>query len=96
MDLTVRGKMFQMANNVSDIQKIDTKDKKKLREQTDGFEALMVKQYLEKALESEDSLYPKQAGSEIYKSMFVDEVSKKLVGSFGYSNLLYENLSKNL
>jgi Rod binding domain-containing protein len=96
MDLAIRGKMFQMANDVSNIQKIDTKDKKRLREQTDGFESLMVKQYLEKALESEDSLYPKQAGSDIYKSMFVDEVSKKLVGSFGYSDLLFENLSKNL
>jgi hypothetical protein len=60
MDLAIRGKMFQMANDVSNIQKIDTKDKKRLREQTDGFESLMVKQYLEKALESEDSLYPRQ------------------------------------
>lgn len=80
-------------------QKIDTRfsveDKKKLKEQTDGFEALVLQHYLEKSLQMDDSLFPKQAGSDIYKSMYTETLSRHLSGSFGYSELLFKHLTEN-
>ncbi|WP_257874447.1 hypothetical protein [Helicobacter sp. 11S02596-1] len=67
-------------------------DDKALREQTDAFEALMLKFVLDTSLKLEDPLYPKQAGSEIYQSMYKDTLSKQLSGGFGYSELLFNFL----
>lgn len=60
----------------------------KLKEQTDAFEALIVKTMLSTAIKNEDPLYPKEAGSDIYHSMYLDTLSESLSGSFGYSELL--------
>lgn len=64
----------------------------KLREQTDSFEALILKILLDTSLNMENSLYPKEAGSEIYQSMYKDSISQSLSGSFGYSDLLFNYL----
>ncbi|WP_420806125.1 Rod binding protein [Helicobacter pametensis] len=63
-------------------------DEAKLKEQTDAFEALIVKTMLSVAIKNEDPLYPKEAGSDIYHSMYLDTLSESLSGSFGYSELL--------
>ncbi|MCX2717562.1 rod-binding protein [Helicobacter sp. MIT 21-1697] len=79
----------------------------KLREQTDNFEALLLKIMLQDAIKNDDTLYPKQAGSDIYHSMYIDQLSQELSGNFGYSELLFNflkeqqsttkiNVSKNL
>ena len=67
-------------------------DEKKLREQTDAFEAIILKMMLDKALDTKDSLLPEDPGRKIYKSMQNDEISKQLSGGFGYSELLFNYL----
>ena len=66
----------------------NTSDDAKLKEQTDAFEALLLKTMLATAIKNEDPLYPKQAGSDVYHSMYLDTLSESLSGSFGYSELL--------
>ncbi len=67
-------------------------DDTKLREQTDAFEALILKFMLDIAIKFDNPLYPKEAGSAIYESMYKDSVADALSGSFGYSELLYNYL----
>ena len=67
-------------------------DEKGLREQTDAFEAIILKMMLDKALDTKDSLLPEDPGRKIYKSMQNDEISKQLSGGFGYSELLFNYL----
>ncbi|MGG7048053.1 MULTISPECIES: rod-binding protein [unclassified Campylobacter] len=69
---------------------------KLLREQTDAFEAFMVKQILDIALKEDEknSLFPKTAGSDIYKSMYNDTMSGALSGNLGFSDILYDFLKQ--
>lgn len=69
-----------------------TTDDAKLREQTDAFEALILKFMLDTAIKFDNPLYPKEAGSAIYESMYKDSIADSLSGSFGYSELLYNYL----
>ncbi|RAX54000.1 hypothetical protein CCY99_04775 [Helicobacter sp. 16-1353] len=66
----------------------------KLREQTDSFEALILKTLLDTSLNMDNPLYPKEVGSEIYQSMYKDSISQSLSGSFGYSDLLFNYLKE--
>lgn len=66
----------------------------KLREQTDSFEALLLKILLDTSLNMDNPLYPKEVGSEIYQSMYKDSISQSLSGSFGYSDLLFNYLKE--
>nr|WP_244196332.1 hypothetical protein [Helicobacter labetoulli] len=72
----------------------EQKEDAKLREQTDNFESLLLKIMLEQAIKNDDILYPKQAGSDIYHSMYIDSLSQELSGSFGYSELLFNFLKE--
>ncbi|TSA86626.1 hypothetical protein [Helicobacter mehlei] len=63
-----------------------------LKTQTDAFESLLLKFMLDTALKLDNPLYPKQAGSEIYQSMYKDSLSNQLSGHFGYSELLFNFL----
>jgi len=70
-------------------------DDRALKEQTDAFESIMIKQLLDDSLKAENSLFPKQAGADIYQSMYNDAVSKSVSGGFGFSELLYNYLKEN-
>ncbi|PAF47163.1 hypothetical protein BKH46_05095 [Helicobacter sp. 12S02634-8] len=72
----------------------NSRDDKVLKEQTDAFEALLLKFLLDTSLKLDDPLYPKQAGAEIYQSLYKDQLSKELSGSFGYSQLLFDFLKE--
>lgn len=72
-----------------------TDDDKKLKEQTDNFEAFMVKKILDISLKRENSLYGKDPGDKIYNSMYNDTMSKALSGGMGYSELLFSFLKEN-
>jgi Rod binding domain-containing protein len=63
-----------------------------LREQTDNFEAILLKQMLDIALPEENSLFGKSAGSEIYRSLYHESMASALAGGFGYSDALYNFL----
>lgn len=65
---------------------------KALREQTDKFESIFIKTLLDTALNLDNPLYPKQPGSDIYNSMFKEQLAENLSGSFGYSELLFNYL----
>lgn len=71
---------------------IKTDDDSRLREQTDAFEALIIKNMLDTALKMDESLFPKAPGHDIYHSMYKDTLSESLSGSFGFSDLLYDYL----
>ncbi|WP_456401798.1 Rod binding protein [Hydrogenimonas sp.] len=68
-------------------------DDAKLKEQTDAFEAIIVKMLLDEAIRAEDPLLPKDPAREIYRSMQNDQMSRELTGAFGYSELLYRFLT---
>lgn len=73
-----------------------TKDDKKLREQTDAFEAVIIKMMMDDAMKNEKSLFSSQndPGDKMYTSMYRDELSKQSAGSFGFSQMLYDFLSQ--
>lgn len=62
----------------------------KLREQTDAFEAILLKFMLDTSLNLDSPLYPKQPGADIYQSMYKDTLANHLSGGFGYSQALFD------
>lgn len=62
----------------------------KLREQTDAFEAILLKFMLDTSLNLDSPLYPKQPGADIYQSMYKDTLANHLSGDFGYSQMLFD------
>ena len=81
--------------SVFDPKKITlTDDDKKLKEQTDNFEAFMIKSILDISLKRENPLFGKDAGDKIYNSMYNDTMSKALSGGMGYSELLFSFLKE--
>jgi len=79
------------------IPKIDANtDEVALRKQTDAFEAIIVKMLMDNAAKDEKNLFSQQndPGDKIYKSMYRDELSKASAGSFGFSQMLFDFLSR--
>ncbi len=72
-----------------------SEDDKKLKEQTDKFEAYFIKQIFDIALKSENKLFGKDPGDKIYTSMYHDALSQAGAGHFGYSQLLFNYLKEN-
>lgn len=73
-----------------------TNDDKKLKEQTDAFEAVIVKMMLDDAMKNEKSIFSSQndPGDKMYQSMYRDELSKQSAGSFGFSQMLFDYLKQ--
>ena len=67
-------------------------DTKALREQTDAFEIFFVKMVLDIAIKTENPLFGKDAGDEIYGSMYRQTMSEALSGGFGFSDMIYDYL----
>ena len=67
-------------------------DTKALREQTDAFESFFVKMVLDIAIKTENPLFGKDAGDEIYGSMHRQTMSEALSGGFGFSDIIYDYL----
>lgn len=86
--------LYTVQAKMPKITKTDIKNDLRLKEQTDAFEALILKTLLDVSLKLDNPLYPKEAGSEIYQSMYKDSLSEQLSGGFGYSELLF-NFLKN-
>ena len=87
----------EMYTQNSAIPKINTKvDDKALRKETDAFEAVIIKMLMDNAMKNDKGLFSSQndPGDKIYKSMYRDELSKASAGSFGFSQMLYDYLSK--
>lgn len=71
-----------------------SKDDALLKEQTDAFEAFLVKEVLDISIKNESSLFPKDAGDKIYSSMYNDTMSKALSGGLGFSEMLFNFLKE--
>ena len=87
----------QLVSQNKDIPTIDTKaEDKALREQTDAFEAVIVKMMMDNAMKNQEDLFSSQndPGDKIYKSMYRDELARASAGSFGFSQMLYDYLSQ--
>ena len=87
----------QMVSQNSVVPKIDVNaEDKELRKQTDAFESVILKMLMDNAMKDEKNLFSSQndPGEKIYKSMYRDELSKASAGSFGFSQMLYDYLSK--
>ncbi|MGX2984481.1 hypothetical protein ACWIWK_03260 [Helicobacter sp. 23-1048] len=101
-NLEMRAKMAQAKNAMrQELQGTDSKtslekmrqdEDAKLREQTDNFEAILLQIMLKDAIKNENPLYPKQPGSDIYHSMYLENLADSLSGDFGYSELLFNYL----
>lgn len=87
-------KHFNIANNVEF--KTQNIDEKLLREQTDAFEAFMIKNVLDISLKIENPLFGKDAADDIYGSMYNDAMSKALSGGLGFSEILFNFLKERL
>ncbi len=87
----------ELVTGQSSVPKIDKDaDDKALREQTDAFEAVIIKMLMDNAAKNDNDMFSSQKdpGDKIYKSMFRDELSKASAGSFGFSQMLYDYLSE--
>ena len=87
----------QLTIQNTNIPKINDKaDDKELREQTDAFEAVIIKMLMDNAAKNDNDVFSdqKDPGDKIYKSMYRDELSKASAGGFGFSQMLYDYLSR--
>ncbi|MGP1484693.1 MAG: rod-binding protein [Campylobacter sp.] len=80
--------------NKGEFKKADAREDALLREQTDAFEAFMVKAVLDVAIKNENPLFGKDAADGIYQSMYNDTMSKALSGNLGFSELLFNFLKE--
>lgn len=81
----------------TNIPKIDVNaEDAELREQTDAFEAVILKMLLDTSMKDEKNLFTEKndPGDRIYKSMYRDELARTSAGGFGFSQMLYDYLSK--
>lgn len=74
----------------------NTDNLKKLKQNCDDFEAVILNSFLKEGLKMESSLFPKSAGEDIYNSMYKQTMSKALSGGFGYSELLFDYLKEKV
>ncbi len=87
-----------MISQQSSVPQIDTSaEDKALREQTDAFEAVIIKMMMDNASKNDKDMFSSQQdpGDKIYKSMYRDELSKASAGGFGFSQMLYDYLSRD-
>jgi len=81
---------LQNLNQIPNI--VKTNNDAKLKEETNKFEAFFIEEILNVSIKSDNSLFPKSAGQEIYQSMYNDAISNKMSGHFGFSKLLFNYL----
>ena len=93
---SINMKAQMMAQN-QNVPKLDSNsDEAKLREQTDAFESVILKMLMDNAAKNEKNLFSDQndPGDKIYKSMYREELAKASAGGFGFSQMLFDFLSR--
>jgi len=83
---------FIALDTLDDKQFKTSEDDVKLREQTDQFEAFLLKKVLDISLKHENKLFGKDPGDKIYQSMYNDTFSKAMSGNIGFSQMLFDYL----
>lgn len=87
-------RQFNLTNDI-EIKKSNINEKL-LKEQTDAFEAFMIKNVLDISLKIENPLFGKDAADDIYGSMYNDAMSKALSGGLGFSEILFNFLKERV
>lgn len=92
------------SNNLVDISTLQNKDfknlntenleNKELREVANSFESFFLNQIMDVSLKS-TNIAGEGAGSDIIKSMYIQNIADSSAGTFGISDMLYDFLSKN-
>jgi len=92
------------SNNLVDISTLQNKDfnnlktdnleNKELREVADSFESFFLNQIMDVSLKS-TKIAGDGPGSDIIKSMYLQNIADSSSGTFGISDMLYDFLSKN-
>jgi len=92
------------SNNLVDISTLQNKDfknlktedleDKELREVANSFESFFLNQIMDVSLKS-TNIAGEGPGSDIIKSMYLQNIADSSSGTFGISNMLYEFLSEN-
>ena len=92
------------SNNLVDISTLQNKDfknlntenleNKELREVANSFESFFLNQIMDVSLKS-TNIAGEGAGSDIIKSMYLQNIADSSAGTFGISDMLYDFLSKN-
>ncbi len=85
--------------NIND--KINSEEDKKLREVSEEFEAIFVKQLLdgmEKTIDRKNSMFHGGNAEEIFRGMLNEKTAQNMAatGDFGIAKMLYEQLSKTI
>ncbi len=83
---------YSYANALHVPKDLSSLNDKKLKEETDKFEAFFIKKILDVSIKHEDGLFGKDAGDKIYSSMYNDAISNQMGGKFGFSQMLYDFL----
>ena len=78
-------------NNI--INNMNEKKRVELREACDMYESLYYKKMLEVAYKKID-IMGKGVGNDIYKDMYLDEMSKTTNGNMGLSKILFDHLKE--
>ena len=91
MNIDSTASLFAAKQNIPRIE--NSADKVALKEQTDQFEAIILKQLLDTSMKDENTLFGKDPGDKIYNSMYRDEISKVGAGNMGISQMLFDFLS---
>jgi flagellar protein FlgJ len=72
-----------------------TDEEKKIKEKTDQFESIIIKMLLDNAMKDEKNLFStNDPGEKIYNSMYREKLSQEAAGSFGFSQMLFDHLTK--
>ncbi|PHR57881.1 MAG: hypothetical protein COA44_05290 [Arcobacter sp.] len=91
MNIDTTAALFSAKQSIPKIE--NGLDKVALKEQTDQFEAIILKQLLDVSMKDENTLFGKDPGDKIYNSMYRDEISKVGAGNMGISQMLFDFLS---
>ncbi len=76
-----------------DLPNLDTAEKKELKKSCDMYESLYYKKMLEVAYKNIEVMGT-GVGSDIYKDMYLDELSKSSNGTLGLSKMLFDHLKE--
>ncbi len=83
---------FIALDSLDNKQFTPTEDDAKLREQTDMFEAFLLKKVLDISLKHDNKLFGEDPGDKIYQSMYNDTFSQAMSGNIGFSQMLFDYL----
>lgn len=91
--MRINNTLTNSLTNIPSLDKNKNLAEEKTKEACDMFESLYMKQMLQIAYRDMD-IMGDNVGSDIYKDMYLDELSKQTNGSMGLSKMLFDYLKE--